>query len=191
MIKERWSDSTGSYIRLSGDDKERMCDSILSGKCVEGTLPLDIEYVNGSREYVYETSGDRVMSELLEDNPLSKEQWVKLLSDIVKIGCELEEYLLSMEHMLITPDTVFIRPNDMRVGCIFCAEHNSPMAEKLNRLCEQALKFPEYDRDQAEFLYRLHSATIGENITVNMIREFLTKEGGENEENNKPENDES
>ena len=191
MIKERWSDSTGSYIRLSGDDKERMCDSILSGKCVEGILPLDIEYVNGSREYVYETSGYRVMSELLEDNPLSKEQWVKLLSDIVKIGCELEEYLLSMEHMLITPDTVFIRPDDMRVGCIFCAEHNSSMAEKLNRLCEQALKFPEYDRDQAEFLYRLHSATIGENITVNMIREFLTKEGGENEEKNKPENDES
>lgn len=107
MIKEQWSDSTGSYIRLSGDDKDRMSDRILTGNCVKGILPLDIEYVNGNREYVYETSGYKSISDMLEETPLSKEQWVSVISNIIMIGQELEEYLLDSEHMVITTDTLF------------------------------------------------------------------------------------
>lgn len=181
MIKEKWSDSTGSYIRLSGDDKERVCDKILTGNCVEGILPLDIEYVNGSREYVYETSGYKPLSEVLEDKPLSKDEWICLLTGILRTGCELEGYLLDSEHMVISIDTVFIKTRDMTVGCIYKAEHKASLAEQLNRLCEQELKYPEYDREQTGFIYRLHSITVGENVTVKIIRDFLTEEGGENE----------
>ncbi len=183
MIKETWSDSTGSYIRLSGDDKERMCDKILTGNCIEGILPLDIEYVNGSREYVYETSGYKPLSEILEDKPLTKEQWIELLSGIIRTGYELEDYLLDMEHLVITSDTVFIRPEDMKVACIHRAEHKAALAGQLNRLCEQALKYPEYDREQIDFMYRFHASTVGENVTAKQLRDYLAEEGGTDEEN--------
>ena len=181
MIKEQWTDSTGSYIRLSGDDKERMCDRILTGNCVKGILPLDIEFVNGKREYVYETSGYRSLSESLEDGSLSKEQWLHIFMDILKTGYELEQYLLDCEHMVISCDTVFIRSRDLSVGCIYRAEHKAAVSEQLNRLCEQVLKYPEYDRGQTEFIYRMHAVTVGENVTVKTIRDFLAEEGGEHE----------
>ncbi len=177
MIKEQWSDSTGSYIRLSGDDKDRMCDRILTGNCVKGILPLDIEYVNGNREYVYETSGYKSLSETLEESPLSKAQWINVFLSLLSVEQELEDYLLDSEHMVINTDTVFLRHKDMTMACIYRAEHKAPLCEQLNRLCEQILKYPEYDREQTELIYRFHSLTVAKNVTVKQIRDFISDEG--------------
>ena len=178
MIKEAWSDSTGSYIRITGDEQERMADRVLAAHPVNGVLPLDIELVNGHREYVFETSGYRLMSDRLEDQPLSKIQWLHLLDGLIKIGDELESYLLDSEHLVLDADSLYVRESDGEVGCLYIAEHRRGFAEGLNHLVEQVLKFPEYDREQAEFIYRLHAATTGSGVTRTTVRDFLREEGG-------------
>lgn len=182
MIKEAWSDSAGSYIRITGDEQERMADRVLAAHPVNGVLPLDIELVNGHREYVFETSGYRLMSDRLEDQPLSKIQWLHLLDGLIKIGDELESYLLDSEHLVLDADSLYVRESDGDVGCLYIAEYRKGFAEGLNHLVEQALKFPEYDREQAEFIYRLHAATTGSGITRKTICDFLREEDGYSEE---------
>ncbi len=177
MIKETWNDSTGSYIRITGDEKERIADRILSAHVVDGILPLDIEIVNGHREYVYETSGYQNLGSVLDEKPLSKEKWISLLEQLVKTGSHLDEYLLDSEHLMLDMETVFLTGDKPQVSLIYISEHRKDLSEALSRLVEQAIKYPEYDRASAEFLYRLHALVTRGNLTRKSLLEFLREEG--------------
>ncbi|MEE3467546.1 MAG: DUF6382 domain-containing protein [Eubacterium sp.] len=178
MVKEVWSDSAGSYIRLIGDEKERIADRILGAHVIAGVLPLDIELVNGHREYVYETSGYQDLGSRLDERPLSKEQWIDALEQILQTGERLEEYLLDGEHLLMEPEMIFVAGDQPQVEMLYAGEHRKDLSEGMSRLVEQALKYPEYDRGSAEFLYRLHALVTRGGLTRKTLLEFLREEGG-------------
>ena len=115
MIREQWSDSTGSYIRIVGDEKERIADRILGMHPISGVLPLTIELVNGHREYVFETSGYRDLGAHLEEKPLSKKQWIFLLKQMMTIGDELEDYLLDSEHLVLDMEMIYVTGDQPKV----------------------------------------------------------------------------
>ena len=182
MIREQWSDGTGSFLRIVGDEKERIADRILCAHPMDRVLPLDIELVNGHREYVYETSGYQDLGSRLEDKPLSKTEWISLLMQIQKTGEELEEYLLDSEHLMTDMETVFVSGDEIRVGMVYAGEHKMTLSESLSHLAEQALKYPEYDRESSEFIYRLHALATRGDVTRKVLNQFLRDEGSEEEE---------
>ena len=74
MITESFSDSTGSFVRIVGDERDRISDTVIGSGCISGICPLSIEKVNGHREYVYEVTGFISLSEYIEENGITKRQ---------------------------------------------------------------------------------------------------------------------
>lgn len=201
MIEETWSDSTGSYIRIHGDDKERISDRILSRGCVQGILPLEIEWVNGARDYIYETTGYQSVIDWLRQGHMSSQSLpesmtrkdkggedsqsslvIQILQGIIDIVDRLEKYLLEGEYLVIEPDTLFYDDKNRRVGAIYLPEKSAGLSAGFIKLTEAFIKNNEgHDRHTAEFLYRLHGVVVGGGCDDNcpdMVREFLAEESG-------------
>ncbi|MBO6109124.1 MAG: FHA domain-containing protein [Eubacterium sp.] len=178
MITEEWSDSNGKYIRIEGDDSYHIADRILERGCIETLLPVQIERVNGRRDYVYETERYEKLGDYLESKPLSVDGWRQVISGILDITDELERFLLAGEHLVITCDTVFIGDKDTVRG-IYVSEHRQNISAAIAGLIETAIKYPEYDREAAEYIYSIHDRLITGSKTKRQIRELIGTERNE------------
>ncbi|MBQ8666204.1 MAG: FHA domain-containing protein [Lachnospiraceae bacterium] len=175
MIKERWSDSSGSYIRIEGDTGDRICDGILMSGCVRSILPVSIERVNGKREYVYDVTGYRSLTEYMDDVPASEDKLRKTMLGIMSAISELEEYLLGGEHLVLNEDLVFIKNDGSGIRGIYIAEKDVDITGAINLLAEKLMKHQMRDDVAADFLYRLHSLTADKSMTRDDIMGFLTE----------------
>lgn len=54
MNREIIKDGTGNYLKISGDDRENYSDRIFSFQEIQGFLPLEVRWINGKKEYIYD-----------------------------------------------------------------------------------------------------------------------------------------
>ena len=176
MITESFSDSTGSYIRIIGDERDRISDTVIGSGCISGICPLSIEKVNGHREYVYEVTGFISLSEYIEENGITKRQWIKVLKGICQLISGLEEHMLDGEHLVVDIDGIYVRGEEPEVAGVFISEHKRVLGESVMELMEKALKFPDMDRETSEFIYGLHGLCAKKRLSRKDLLAFLGEE---------------
>ena len=140
MITEGFGDSTGSYVRITGDEKDRISDAVIGSGCIRGICPLAIERVNGHREYVYDVTGYTPLADHIEENGITKDQWIKVLRVICDVVTELERHLLDGEHLVIEMENIYVSDGLEEVAGIYVSEHKKAFAESVMQLMERALK---------------------------------------------------
>ena len=101
MITEKINDSLGKYIKISGDDVERKSDIILNRHIIGSVLPMQINWVNGRKEYIFETTGYTSLEDYMDEHKPDDAGILKLLEGLRKAALELEEYFLGADHMVI------------------------------------------------------------------------------------------
>lgn len=176
MITESFSDSTGSYIRIVGDERDRISDTVIGSGCISGICPLSIEKVNGNREYIYEVTGFISLSEYIEENGITKRLWIKVLNGICELISGLEEHMLDGEHLVVDIENIYVRGEEPEVAGVFISEHKRMLGESVMELMEKALKFPDMDRETSEFIYRLHGLCAKKRISRKDLLAFLGEE---------------
>ncbi|MBO4395128.1 MAG: FHA domain-containing protein [Eubacterium sp.] len=176
MIEEEWSDSSGSYIRIRGDEGERIGDRILRKKCIKGILPVEIERVNDRQEYVYETTGYRSLNEYMERTPLCREQWVELWKQVTDTLEDLEMHLMDGEHLVIDGEHLYLQGDRPEVSAIWIPAHKEKISIAVCRLMEQILRYPEADRETSEYIYKLHDLAATKELPSRELYSLLRNE---------------
>ena len=179
MLTENWSDSTGNYIRIPGDDRDRISDGMITGGCIDGICPVSIEKVNGHREYVYDVSGYMSLIDYMEETGVSKRTWIHILRKLCDLISETEKHLLDGEHLVLEPDCIYVRGDEPELIGIYVAEYKKDLGESVMNLMEKALKCPEADREISEFIYRLHGLCAKTKLTRKDLMVFLDSESNE------------
>ena len=176
MLTDNWSDSTGNYVRIAGDDRDRISDGMLTGGCIDGICPVSIEKVNGHREYVYDVSGYVSLIDYMEETGVNKRKWMCILRKLCDLISETEKHLLDGEHLVLEPECIYVRRDEPEVMGIYIAEYKKDLRESVMNLMEKALKCPEVDRDTSEFIYRLHGLSAKKKLTKKDLIVFLDNE---------------
>ena len=175
MIEE-FNDGLGKYIRIQGDDIDRISDNILEHNLVNSILPMQLQWVNGHKEYIFEITGYTALEDLLVEKSLEYDLMVNILKNMITASKELGEYLLGSEHLVIETDSIFIgENNDIRF--VYTPEVDYDLGTGLNKFAEQLLKSADGNDSRASALiYRLHKFSLASDVTWTKFRKFIEKE---------------
>ena len=99
-----------NYMVLSTDPESESYEyRIVSENHIEGLLPMNKSVVNGSATYYYSTNGYASMEKLYAIRSIDYDVLRSVLSGIADTADRLEEYLLDMSRVLLSPETVYIK----------------------------------------------------------------------------------
>ncbi len=193
MYIENYSDGTGKYLRIKGDDTDRVSDRIITKGVIKGLLPVQIQWVDGMREYVYETTGYIGYDQYISEQSTKKEDIVRLYRQIYETVKNADEYLLDPAHLYLDPECIYIRQEDKKIGLIFVAEQEMSASECINLISEKTLSVIEdADGELCGMIYRMHRFAGNNDVSWKGFLQFLEKETTEtivNSENENAKND--
>ena len=95
-------------------DLEMLCENQM-----QGILPVSLHSFNGETELYYDISTKQTLRVLFEKKMFTREDLKWIFSGINEAVCELENYLLDMEYLLIDPDYIYINMTEKKVYLLY------------------------------------------------------------------------
>lgn len=175
MNREIIKDGTGNYLKISGDDRENYSDRIFSFQEIQGFLPLEVRWINGKKEYIYDISGKMSLKDYLNRSDFSLNDIRELFGQLFDMADCMEEYLLDSRGIVIQEEFLYIDPAAGKWQGIYQEEERQGMADAVGHLLEFIMeKMNQKDRDLVFFVYEMHKLTRGAGCTRGMLREYVS-----------------
>ena len=115
---ERGINGTYMILPVESGTKEGYARRMILENRIRGFLPVEQRCRQEGESYEYKVSSLISLAEYLEHHPLKSpvlKQWAFTLCQAVT---ELGEYLLTDDHLWLTPETVFLRGNETESGSV-------------------------------------------------------------------------
>ena len=154
---------------------------------IRGLLPCRLLYLNGDTYYSYDITSMQSLEILRGRRILSGEGLSGFLSELIDVLGGLEEYLLCFDHLILTPDKIFIDPSGGKIGLVYCPVYRKDIRESLRELIEYLLSGtdPE-DRRTTLLLYRVYHALQKEELLLGELPGLFSEFGNESENPERP-----
>ena len=68
MKQEFVQEGMRTYLKIEGDDLENVGDKMFSYQTIPGFVPMEIEWVDEKKQYVYDVTGKLNLKQYLEKN---------------------------------------------------------------------------------------------------------------------------
>lgn len=175
MAVEALQEGTGNYIKIVEDNNiETVSDRMISIQKICGLLPMEIRWINGHKEYLYDITSKITFERYLETVDFSKDDIVTIFRQIIEIKERLEEYLLDGENLAISSDMIFVEKNELVISGIYSQDKFNGNIDALSRLLETIMHYMnKSDKELVFFVYSLHRVTKEDNCTWSDIKENL------------------
>lgn len=187
MEQELWQDGTGNYLKIHGDGPETVADHMFMYQNITGFLPMEIRWIDGEKEYVYDISGKVSLAQYLSESKITKKTLCDLLTGILQLSDLMQEYLLDPDGVVWQEDYIFIDKRTGKTGAIY--QENSPFGgmQALGALVEFIMqRINAKDEELAFFVYGLHQRVKDTGMTRQLLLEYMEKEGERVMEKKKP-----
>ena len=142
-------DGTGNYLKIKGVGKETLSDRIFSFQEVKGFLPMEIHWINGQKEAVYNISGRVSLARYLSETAFTLGDIKSIFSQLADMADQLTEYLLDAGGLFIHEDFLYIEPRLGQIEGIFYPEGEKGDVKALGELLEFII-FPLGDFESKE-----------------------------------------
>lgn len=185
MQQEVWQDGTGIYLKILGEGEENYADRIFQYQEIVGFLPLDITWINGQKEYVYDISGKISLAQYLAERKVSKEELKELLRQVMKLSDYAQEYLLDGNGVVYREDCIFVDSRSGQVSGIY--QENTPDGGvgALGSLVEFIMKKMDAHNEEMMFwVYGFHKQTKEAGMTRQILWKYLEKDENKKEKCN-------
>lgn len=137
---------------------------------IEGILAVQGCSVNGKARYTYEVGGFTSMKRMHEKTAMKKQTILEIVSGLLAVIENLQEYMLNPDCLLLEPEYVFYRDGQWHF-CYF-PEQQADLGKSFHRLTEYFVKTLDYgDVDGIFLAYELHKATLQEHYALKQIME--------------------
>lgn len=182
MERELWQDGMGNYLKIRGEGEENFADHIFRYQDIPGFLPVEITWINGQKEYVYDVSGKISLAQYISEQQITKRELKEIVKQIMDLSDVVQEYLLEGNGVVCQEDCIYIDHRSGQVSGIY--QENSPFGgvEALSALVEFIMEHIDAKNEELIFwVYGLHKLTKETGITRKLLREYIVREEGEGE----------
>lgn len=174
MRHELWSDGTGNYLKIYGGEDEAYSDRMFSCQNIAGFLPLQIQWINGKKEYLYDVSDKVCLRDYLAMKVFSAEEIREMMLDLLDMTCMLEEYLLDPKGLVIREEYLFVERGTGKLYGIYVPGEEESYIPALGRLLEFVMeKMNQKDRELVFFVYGMHKLTKEAACTRSRLIEYI------------------
>ena len=94
MKQEFVQEGMRTYLKIEGDDLENVGDKMFSYQTIPGFVPMEIEWVDEKKQYVYDVTGKLNLKQYLEKDGIGKHKVKKVMECLLSLPERLESYLL-------------------------------------------------------------------------------------------------
>lgn len=138
---------------------------------------------NGEMQYWYDIGGLCSLHQYLSREGLSGQILCQLVMDLGLALKELNNYLLSEDRLLLSPETVYISQNEGRIETrlCYCPAISQPLWDQVRELFEYFLALVDHEKkDEMNLCYRLYRILSNEDVSVDRLIEEVSplKENG-------------
>lgn len=174
MKWELIQEGMGNYLKVTGESEETFSDKIFSFQEIPGFLPLEIRWINGEKECIYDIAGRISLAAYLSEIIFTERDIRHILLQIINMGARLEEYLLDSNGLVIHEDTLYIEKESGQIAGIYNAGQQSGDIRSFGRLMEYIMeKMNQEDKGLVFFIYEIHKMTKGAGCTKALLRDFI------------------
>lgn len=149
---------------------------MLSNNEIKGLLHVKGRGVNGKSRYEYEIQGKHSMEFMSKKGPVTYEQILGMIQDLLEVIEEMRNYLLSPNQILLDPRSIFFEKN--RYYFCYYPANEKGISESFHELTEFFVRETDYqDRSGIYISYALHKMTMNENYQIcQVIKEILSNQ---------------
>ncbi|MCH5251557.1 MAG: FHA domain-containing protein [Lachnospiraceae bacterium] len=167
-------DGTGNYLKIIGKAEETISDRIFSFQEIKGFLPMEIHWINGQKEAIYDISGCVSLAYYLTETVFTLADIQNIFFQLEAMIKQLTDYLLDNRGLVIHEDFLYIEKESGQVEGIFCPEAEKGDVKALGRLLEYIMeKMNQQDQELVFFVYGMHKLTKEVGVTPARLWEYV------------------
>ena len=155
---------------------------------IPGILEVEGSAVDGKSRYTYEIGGFTSMKTLYEKTSLKKQTIEEIVTGLLAVVEELQEFMLNPNCLILNPEYIFFRSGQW----YFCylPGLDGEMEKAFHELTEYFVKTLDYEDTEGIFLaYELHKASLQEHYDLHQIMKAYKEH--ETERKQRPKEDEN
>ncbi len=146
---------------------------------VPGFLECRMSCLDKNASLYYEITSRQSLRLVLERKRLTQTELLKLLEGICQAACSCGEYLLDVEHILLTPDYIYLDPDEWEPFFCFFPFEKQEMGGALLELAEYLLdRLDRQDSGAVTLGYEFYRLAGEENPSLKKFLETWKEEGG-------------
>ena len=174
MKQEFVQEGMRTYLKIEGDDLENVGDKMFSYQTIPGFVPMEIEWVDENKQYVYDVTGKLNLKQYLEKDGIGKHKVKKVMECLLSLPERLESYLLDGNDVRILPDCIFVDKHSEEVYGIYYPGNDCYGMTAYAAVAEFIIDhMNQKDTELAFFVYGLHKRFLEEGMTLVALREYM------------------
>ena len=174
MKQEFVQEGMRTYLKIEGDDLENVGDKMFSYQTIPGFVPMEIEWVDEKKQYVYDVTGKLNLKQYLEKDGIGKHKVKKVMECLLSLPERLESYLLDGNDVRILPDCIFVDKHSEEVYGIYYPGNDCYGMTAYAAVAEFIIDhMNQKDTELAFFVYGLHKRFLEEGMTLVALREYM------------------
>ncbi len=182
MEQEIVQEGMRRYLKIVETGQETVADRMFRYQQISGFLPVELTWVNGQKQYVYDISGKVSLEHFLPDSHVNAEEVRHMLGQVLALQEELGKYLLDGNGAVIHCEALYVEPQTKDVYAIYNPASPHQGIPALARLLEDMLdKINWQDQELLHFIYGLHRLTKETGTTREILKRYLEKKEGREE----------
>ena len=132
-------DMNHTYMVLESTDAavlESYETRILLTNRIPGLLPCSLQYLDNRTCFCYDTTSRQSLATGLEGREITFREMRDILGSILSVMKGMEEYLLSLRHLVLTPEQIYLVPDTLEAGLCFAPFYERETREGLLAVTE-------------------------------------------------------
>lgn len=150
---------------------------MMIGNTIEGLLKFRIKKTDNRSRFCYEITSKQPLSRLLETKTVSAAQIRGLLLGIARTLTRMEDYLLTEDQILFSPEYIYVDPEEYEPFlCLIPGRHGN-FPQEFSRFLQYLLgKADHEDKEAVVLVYGLYRESLKENYGLDNLLRWLMKE---------------
>lgn len=163
-----------SYMKIPSPQEECYDEKILFRRTLEGTVPMEKCYMNGTAQYWYNISGKQALDAYCRVNKLS----CNFLETIILRICQqlevLEWNLVDSNCLMVDPELIFVSNKGEEISFVLYPQNRGDFFEEFQQLLEYMLpKLNHTDKESIRGLYELYEMILTKEYSILDLKQAI------------------